>query len=171
MAERDVPKVLCVDPGTPFGFAVWRQSANLGSVPDHRLGDYVLKAGHRIQTKPTWRDRSAEAANQFYSVIKEHNPVMIFAEVPRYMEGHAAAARGDFAKLCRTFGRFEQIAAECLVPLIEVEVNDWMGQMKSHQVRHRAEGILGKDFCDQYPNEHTMDAICIGLHVFDRWPK
>jgi hypothetical protein len=163
--------ILCIDPGTPFGFAVWDQRASVASADELRAG--LLAFGHRFQPGcKKWRDRSAAAARDLYGLIKKHEPVFVFMEEPIFMSGHAAADRGDLVKLCRTHGRFEQICDECLVPVVPVAVADWLGQLKAHQVRHRAEGILGKEFCDNYAtNEHALDAICIGLHVLGRWPS
>jgi len=112
-----------------------------------------------------------EAAKQLHVLLEQTKPSHVYIEEPTYIEGHAAAARGDLVKLCRTVGRLEQVCDECKVPCIMIPMRDWLGQLSSQQVRHRAEGLLGREFVAKYPGEHELDAVCMGLHVLDVWPK
>jgi hypothetical protein len=151
-------KIVCIDPGTPFGFSVWE-------------GQKFIRAEKRMQPgRKTWNERSKDAANQLHSMLKATQPDVVYCEVPAYFEGHAAAAKGVLVKLCRTVGRFEQVCDDLGIEWVDVEVKDWLGQLDARAIRHRAEGVLGKEFCDRYTDEHSLDAICIGLHVHGRWP-
>jgi len=162
---------LCIDPGTPFGFALWRQSVNFNKLPHTRWSSYMLDAGQIMQSDATWQGRSASAALQLDNLITRYSPQVTYIEEPTYIEGHAAAARGDLVKLCRTVGRMEQVCSSHDIPCVMIPMRDWLGQLNSKQVRHRAEGLLGSEFVAKYPGEHELDAICMGLYVLDVWPK
>jgi hypothetical protein len=158
-------KIMTIDPGTPFGWAVWH------NVDDrHHYGWFKpTYFGVEKQILSTWSHRVTCAGEQLRSLITARQPNRIYCERPRYFQGHAAAARGSFEKLCMVVGYFMAVIQCHGYELQFVEVAEWMGQMNAEAIRHRAGRILGEDYVAPI-NEHALDAICIGLHVLGRWP-
>lgn len=149
-------RMLCIDPGTPFGWALWE-------------GAKLRRWGVEKSNARSWHQRSHECAVQLKYVILHTLPQRVYCEMPIYMSGHAAAAGGNLVKLCCTVGRFMEVCDGLGMPFFPVAVADWLGQLPEEAVRHRVRQIMGPKI-DEIPS-HALDGVAMGLHVLGKWPK
>lgn len=151
-------RMLTIDPGVPFGWAIFE---------DGELDAYG-KINPRIED---WQDRVEKAREMLgVEVIHQFRFIhKIYIERPVYMPGHAAADSDSLVKLCMTVGSFMSMCRVYGHRVEFIRVCDWLGQMSDKAIRHRVEGILGKEVTDAIP-AHAIDATGMGLYVLGKWP-
>jgi hypothetical protein len=154
--------VLTVDPGIPFGWALWSEAGSLV-----RWGVENVAANARDMPWQYKSERMAYALHILLTVNKVHG---VYCELPTYMSGHAAASGGSLVKLCFTVGRFMQVCSDLAVPFRGIEVRDWLGQLTDKAIRHRVETVL-PEYAPGTFKPHCIDAVGMGLHVLGKWPK
>lgn len=147
------PCNLSIDSGMNIGWALWTVADWDKLVPPYDAGSgSVPEVG-------TWQGKVCIALRRFENMMARYNVQLdnVYIEWPEF-------ERGNTAKLCFTVGwlsRWAVVSRRAQLHL--VGVNEWKGQLKKQQTDQRIGAYLGRGALKGY-NDHTRDAIGIGLH-------
>lgn len=151
---------LMIDPGTPFGWSLWRRKQ-------------LVRSNKCVQTGPTWEARVDLACFQLRELLVLYKPYLVYCERPIQMGGHTRGANDSFVKLCLTVGRFMGVCCDKGIPMKFVPAS-WLGQLNDTAIRHRVNAI-GGEAKDPRPYrglpEHAIDSVAMALFVYGKWPR
>ncbi len=145
---------LSIDPGMNIGWALWEKRNWKDLVPPIRVGS------NNGGTLGTWQEKVERSLWRFETtaIFNHVNLDKVFIECPEF-------EKGKTIKLIFTVGWIARWAVQDRkAKLILVGVNEWKGQLKKQQTDMRINLLLGKGYVKPY-NDHTRDAIGIGLHA------
>jgi hypothetical protein len=152
--------VLSIDPGTPFGWAVWEEAAKPSTVG-------VWRQGKTEGDFMAWLANTHKAAIQLRQLIGMFGIEVVVCEFPAFWEENAAALSGSLVKLTFLVGRFAEVAQEERSKTIlfkPMQVRTWRGQLPDEAVKRRVQRYLNGDPITDSIKSHAWDAVGIGWY-------